>query len=248
MLLSRDKPIRTLTPHLPDSDALRLSVIVPLAPDEVAWPALIEQLASLPPASEVILACTEAHRIQRPPHWPAATGFRSVRCAIGRARQQNAAARCARGEWLWFLHADSRLSPDVLPTVQHFLDSGAEALAYFDLAYAGDGPRLAALNAWGANLRSRWLGLPFGDQGLLLPARRFAELGGYDESAACGEDHLLVWAARHGHLPLQRLAAPIRTSARKYARHGWLRTTLRNARLTAAQAWLASRTPRGKRP
>ncbi len=223
------------------SAALRLSVIVPLAPDEVAWPALLGQLADLPPASEVILACTRSHRIARPADLPPRIDFRTIHTAAGRARQQNAAAHCAHGRWLWFLHADSQLSPAVLPTLQQFLDSGHDAMAHFDLAYANDGPRLARLNAWGANLRSRWLGLPFGDQSLLLPAQRFFELGGFDESAAYGEDHLLVWAARRHKLPLQRLAAPITTSARKYARDGWLRATAANAWRTLAQGWTAAR-------
>lgn len=80
----------------------------------------------------------------------------------------NVGADSARGEWLWFLHADSRLGPATLWALQRFLDRDVDALGYFDLAFRRDGPRLAALNAWGANLRSRWLGLPFGDQGFVI--------------------------------------------------------------------------------
>lgn len=228
----------------PDNAATRLSVIVPLAPGETAWPALIEQLAGLPATSEVIVACTDAHLIEQPRNWPQDIGFRSISTSVGRARQQNGAARVAQGRWLWFLHADSRLSPTALQVLSQFLDGNHDALAYFDLAFSNDGPRLAALNAWGANLRSRWLGLPFGDQGLLLPTKRFAELGGFDESTRYGEDHLLVWAARRKQLPVHRLDASILTSARKYADHGWLRTTLRHWYLTVAQAWPAWRRTR----
>ena len=49
------------------------------------------------------------------------------------------------------------------------------------------------LNAAGANLRSRWLGLPFGDQGLVLPRASFERLGGFDPALRYGEDHALVW-------------------------------------------------------
>lgn len=247
MLLSRNSTMNTRVSSPSDTDSLRLSVIVPLSPDELAWPALIEQLASLPAASEVILACTDSHHIERPRSWPANLGFSTIRTAAGRARQQNAAARCAHGEWLWFLHADSRLQASTLTALHRFLKTGPDKLGYFDLEFANDGPRLARLNAWGANLRSRWMGMPFGDQGLLLPAARFHALGGFDEQARYGEDHLLVWAARHAGLEMQRIAAPIRTSARKYARNGWLRTTVRNWQLTLAQAWPAWR-KHGKRP
>ena len=244
MLLTRAIAVSAQATSQPLDIAMRLSVIVPLAPDELAWPALIAQLAALPFGSEVILVHTCTHVLQRPQPWPHELGFRSVSTRTGRALQQNAGARQARGRWLWFLHADSRLQATTLAALNRFLDTDSDSMGYFDLEFADDGPRLTRLNAWGANLRSRWLGMPFGDQGLLLPAARFHSLGGFDEQTPHGEDHLLVWAARHAGLRLQRIAAPIRTSARKYARQGWLRTTLRHWWLTAAQAWPAWRATR----
>ena len=147
----------------------------------------------------------------------------------------------ASGDWLWFVHADSRLRADTLQALQGFLDQGNPALGWFTLAFRRDGTRCTVLNAAGANWRARWLGLPFGDQGLLLPRACFEALHGFDEQAAYGEDHLLVWAARRAGLPLQHIPAVLETSARKYARHGWLRTTWRHWRLTVVQAWPAWR-------
>jgi hypothetical protein len=109
-------------------------------------------------------------------------------------------------------------------------------LGWFDLAFLEDGPRLVRLNAWGARLRSRVFGLPFGDQGLVLPAASFAALGGYDESVRYGEDHLLVWAAHAARLPVIPVGATLYTSARTYARNGWLLTTLCHWMLTLRQA------------
>ncbi len=222
------------------SHAPQLSVIVPLAPDETVWPRLVGQLGALPPRSEIIVV--HAHAV--PPDAPRASGDVSIHhlaSAPGRALQQNLGARQACGRWLWFVHADSQLQPGTLPALVTFMARSDDALGWFDLQFDDDGPRLAAINAWGANLRSRWLQLPFGDQALLLPAERFAELGGFDECTRYGEDHLLVWAARRAQLPVRRVGAPILTSARKYARAGWLRTTVRHWRLTLAQAWPAWR-------
>lgn len=150
----------------------------------------------------------------------------------------------ASGHWLWFLHADSRLRPESLRELQRFLAEGIDALGWFKLAFRRDGPRWTALNAWGANLRSRWLGLPFGDQGLVLPKHCFEALHGFNEQARLGEDHQLVWAAHHAGLPFRRISAALETSARKYAQHGWLTTTLRHWRLTVAQLWPAWREAR----
>ncbi len=225
-------------PAVPD---LRLSVVIPLAPGETDLPELLRQLGALPGPCEVILVHTDQRAVERPTAWPDHLQLHAIASAPGRARQQNAGADAARGRWLWFLHADSRLQQSTLSALGAFLDKNADAMGYFDLDFAADGPRLAKLNAWGANLRSHWLGLPFGDQGLLLTATRFAELGRFDEQAEYGEDHLLVWAAKGAGLPVRCLGARLQTSARKYARHGWLGTTLRHWRLTLAQAWPAWR-------
>ncbi|MGB8636058.1 MAG: glycosyltransferase family 2 protein [Rhodanobacteraceae bacterium] len=240
-------PAESGTREVPDqvdaatAPALRLSVIIPLAPGETDWQELLRQLGALPAQSEVILVHAEQEAVQQPPAWPESLRLRAIASTPGRARQQNVGAEAARGRWLWFLHADSRMQRSTLSALCAFLDTEADAMGYFDLVFAADGPRLAKLNAWGANLRSRWLRLPFGDQGLLLPATRFAELGRFDEQARCGEDHLLVWAAHQAGLPVCGLGASLQTSARKYRRHGWLGTTLRHWRLTLAQAWPAWR-------
>lgn len=225
---------------VPITTPVQLSIIVPLAPDETVWRRLLEELGALPERSEIIVV----HAYTVPPDVLQTSGnvpIHHVASTPGRARQQNFGARQSRGRWLWFVHADSQLQPGTLPALLAFIAGPNDALGWFDLQFDDDGPRLAALNAWGANLRSRWLQLPFGDQGLLLPAERFAELGGFDERASYGEDHLLVWAAHRAQLPVRAVGAPIRTSARKYARAGWLPTTWRHWRLTLSQAWPAWR-------
>ena len=223
---------------------MRLSVIVPLGPGEVEWLGLMPQLgAALPRASEVIVVA--AGRPALPLDWPDDLPLRHVDEGSGRARQLNAGARQAQGEWLWFLHADSRLGPHTVAALQSFLARGEAALGWFDLAFRPGGPALMQLNAWGANLRSAWLGMPFGDQGYVIPARSFAALGGFPEDAPYGEDHLLAWAARRAGIPPRRIGARLFTSARKYERDGWAATTVRHVWLTAAQAWPEWRRLRG---
>ena len=214
-----------------------LSLIRPFAPDESAGAELLADLAALRPPHEVILAGVQGCA----PPLPEVEAIRTS-AAAGRTRQLNAGARVARGAWLCFLHADSRLPPAALRALDA-LPQGPDALRYFDLRFC-DGPAAMRLNAAGAFIRSRWLGLPFGDQGLCLPRTWFERLGGFDETIGCGEDHALVWAARRAGLPLRPLRAPILTSARKYAERGWLRTTWLHLRLTGAQARRFASRPR----
>jgi hypothetical protein len=216
----------------------RLSVVIPLGPAESAHPGLLEQLVALPAGAEILLAaCTE---VAIPVDLRDA--LRHLRCEIGhyppgRAGQLNRGVHDTHQPWLWLLHADSRLTEGCLPALARFLADDSERLGWFHLEYAGDGPGLCRLNAWGANRRSGWFGLPFGDQGFVLRRDTFDRLGGFDEAAPFGEDHLLVWAARRAGVPLAAIGARLRSSARKYRERGWLHTTIGHGYLTAKQAW-----------
>jgi hypothetical protein len=149
----------------------------------------------------------------------------------------NLGASQARGEFLWFLHADTRLSDAAYPALRRFMALGATALGWFDLAFRDDGPWPMRWNALGANFRSRRLGIPFGDQGFVVPAALFREVGGFDTGASYGEDHLFVWAVRRAGYRVSPVGAELSTSARKYAERGWGRTTFRHLWLTGVQAW-----------
>lgn len=209
-----------------------LSIVMPLAAGELAWRALWSELDAHGVAAERIVSAVDGD-LQALPEAAVV-----VRGPAGRARQQNAGAARAGRRWLWFLHADSRLAPDTLAAIERIPEH--DLLGYFDLRFHDGGP-LMRLTALGADLRSRWLGMPFGDQGLLLPRGLFDALGGFDERLGSGEDHALVWAARRARVPLHRIGAPLHTSARKYRQHGWLRTTAQHWRATVEQAHRFSR-------
>ncbi len=154
----------------------------------------------------------------------------------GRAKQLNTGANTALGRFLWFLHADTIVSTAAVAALENELQRQPTALHYFRLKFQDDGPRQMNLNAAGVWFRSRWLGMPFGDQGICIERSTFQKLGGYDETAAYGEDHLFVWKARQNGICLNGIREPIQTSARKYRQHGWWRTTSRHVILTFRQA------------
>jgi rSAM/selenodomain-associated transferase 2 len=214
-----------------------LSVIVPLAPGETAGAALLAQLCGLSADSEIVLVDAGSAALATVDGWSGDAMLRVLRSAPGRARQLNLGANNARGRWLWFLHADTALDEEALSVLRRFIITAHGTLGYFQLAFADDGPRLTRLNALGANLRAQGLRMPFGDQGLVIEREVFLAAGAYDETMLHGEDHLLVWALRARGVRLRALPATLTTSARKYARDGWLRTTARHVARTAWQAW-----------
>lgn len=220
--------------HLPAGQLLsQVSIIVPVGPEEKAWREVLGDLADVGEGAELLLVATEEEPADLAPRIEQV----GIRCAIqwvksppGRARQLNLGAKLAQRPFVWFLHADCRLDGDALIALEESLAAHPEAIHFFKLQFQNDGPRLVRLNAWGARVRSRCFGLPFGDQGFCLRRALFDRLGGFDERAAYGEDHLFVWAARRQRIPLRCVGATIATSARKYGERGWLK-------LTAIYAW-----------
>ncbi|HUG17832.1 MAG TPA: glycosyltransferase family 2 protein [Planctomycetaceae bacterium] len=216
-----------------------LSVLIPLAPGENSWRDLISDLESVGTCAEILFVVTteeRAHLEDELAQLDLAPAVRTISAPPGRAAQLNAGASAAEGEFLLFLHADSRVSATAWAALLNSLDRHPDRLHYFNLRFQTDGPRWMPLNAWGVWFRSHWFKLPFGDQGLCLKAEQFRQIGPFDESVPYGEDHVFVWTARIHGMRLRCTGASIETSARKYRDHGWLRTTLRHLWLTIRQA------------
>ncbi|MGE0607559.1 MAG: TIGR04283 family arsenosugar biosynthesis glycosyltransferase [Pirellulales bacterium] len=147
-----------------------------------------------------------------------------VRANRGRGRQLNAGAALASGQVLLFLHADTLLPAGFAQQVWQTLQQGAVAGAFrlhIDSDRAG-----FRLIEWGANLRSRYLHMPYGDQGLFMRSDTFYELGGFPNWPLMEDYELCRRLLRRGRISL--VAEPVRTSARRWLRRGIWRTTLLN--------------------
>lgn len=165
------------------------------------------------------------------------TGCQLVTCAPGRAAQLRAGADKARGDWFLFLHADTVLSRDWPERAEAHLRERPHKAATFTLAYRSDASAARWLAAR-ANRRTRWFGLPYGDQGLLISRKLYEEVGGYPDLPLM-EDVALARAIGKSRLTL--LSAEARTSAAKYERDGWRKRAYANA-------WLLGRYLMGASP
>lgn len=161
----------------------------------------------------------------------AAHGVRVCRGPNGRARQMNRGAALARGAFFFFLHADSRLPVGFDRVIRRVLADDGVAAGAFSLAINASTSRLRMV-ARGANLRSRLLGLPYGDQGLFLRAERFRRCGGFPDLPIMEDFALMGRLRREGRI----VTVPERivTSSRRWRRQGVLRTTLINQAIIAA--------------
>ena len=161
-------------------------------------------------------------------------GANFITGTAGRGQQLARGAASAKAGWFLFLHADTVLPDGWVKVVRAHLQNHPEKAAYFDLSF-DESALPARLTAGWANLRSRAFGLPYGDQGLLVPRALYNAAGGYPEIARM-EDIAIARALRSR---LRPLGMPVITSAEKYRENGWFRQGSRN--LSAATRYLIFR-------
>lgn len=154
-----------------------------------------------------------------------AAGAKTVKAPKGRGTQLAAGAMEATGDWFLFLHADTVLDPGWKDEACRFIArAGSDRAAVFRFALddrSAAAARLETLVAW----RCRALGLPYGDQGLLISRKFYEALGGY-KSIPLYEDVDII--RRIGRTRLTLLETRAVTSAARYRQFGYFRRPVRN--------------------
>ena len=160
-------------------------------------------------------------------------GAEVVNSPAGRGRQMNEGAKKAGGDTLLFVHADTLLPDNYGPHVIRALENPKVAGGAFRLGIRLPGLR-PRLIEFGANLRSRFLQLPYGDQAIFTRRALFDEIGGYQELPIL-EDVLLVQQLKKRG-KVATIGPTASTSGRRWQQLGFLRTTIINQKIMLA--WL----------
>ena len=145
-------------------------------------------------------------------------GIRVLRSEPGRARQMNHGAAEATGGILLFLHADTKLPENFAALIGGALADASTVGGAFRIRtrYDGQGTPRRWVRPFLrlADMRSRYSGLPYGDQAIFVRADAFRELGGFPELPLF-EDLAFSEAMRErGELAI--LTTPVVVSGRRF--------------------------------
>jgi rSAM/selenodomain-associated transferase 2 len=206
--------MRIENPSLPD-----LSVVIPALNAAAGLPATLAALGRAP--GEVVVV--DGGSADATVALAEAGGARVLRAPPGRGGQIAAGIAAATGPWLLLLHADTRLGEGWVEVVRGAMAQPARAW-HFQFLLDDTAPaarRLERAVAW----RCRALGLPYGDQGLLIHRDLLQGVGGMRPLPLMEDVDLVrrLGRARIGALPVAAL-----TSAARWQREGYLARSARN--------------------
>lgn len=147
-----------------------------------------------------------------------------INCNPGRGLQLKTGAQFAKGDWLFFLHADSKLTRGWMQELVRHMETHASKAFAFRLQFDDQGffPRL--LEYW-VRIRCWAFALSYGDQGLFISRTLYDQVGGYHEMPLMEDVDIIK---RIGRARLRVGEHAIITSAEKYNKHGYLFRMIRN--------------------
>ena len=192
-----------------------VSVVIPVLNDAAALRRLLVDLRSDPALQLLVVdggSSDDSLQVAR-------AADAALSAPRGRGRQLGAGFAHAAGDWLWFLHADSRIASEVL---ESFAEAREEpGWGWFDVRLDNAGWPFRVI-ATAMNWRAALTGIATGDQGIFVHRRLLDAVGGVP-ALPLMEDVTLCRRLRRLAKP-RRLRTAIETSARRWQRHGIART------------------------
>lgn len=209
-----------------------VAIVIPVLGDTARLRTLLDRIAAwkLQPR-EIIVAAANAGPQSRA--LCDERGYLRLTSEPCRGRQQDQGARAAQADILWFLHADAAPCPSSLGAIAGAIAEGAEG-GHFRFAFSGTPMRRKKTIAWLTNLRVRFGGIPYGDQGIFVRRAIYLACQGFPHQPLFEEVELVRKLRSRGRF--QTLATPLRVSPRRWERNGWARQCLNNRRLALAYA------------
>ncbi len=205
---------------------MKLSIIIPVLNESGTIKETLQSLEYLrEKGHEVIVVDGGSH--DNTMHLASDLADRITQSPSGRGRQMNLGTASASGDTYLFLHADTRLPPDV-DKILASISELEEFWGRFDVCLSGKNWKFRIIE-WLINLRSRFSHIATGDQAIFITKSLFQKVNGYPEIPLM-ED--IAISKR-----LKKISSPyclrqkVVTSSRRWEERGIIRTVFKMWRL-----------------
>ena len=201
---------------------MKVSIIVPTLNEELVLEKTLTQFQQLSP-HELIVSDGGSDDDTR--NIAGRFSHRVITGSAGRALQMNVGADEATGDILLFLHADSRIEPESYRKMLQCMQNPKWIGGTFTLCIES-GKWSLKLIALLANIRSKYFGLAYGDQGFFVRKKVFKDMNGFSPLPICEDLDFYHRLRKKG--PVILLKEKAHTSPRRWIKEGILFTTARN--------------------
>src|SRR5262245_4373382 len=198
----------------------QISVIVPTLNEARALGATLDVLTALPGVREVIVV--DGGSVDKTVNIARAHGARLLYANRGRGIQMHAGAQAARGDVLWFVHADTHPPADAPWHIKKALARSRVSGGCFAVRFDSTS-RAACFLGW-LYARLRRLGLCYGDATLFVPRAVYTHAGGFRPFPLFEDVELAGRLRQRGRFVC--LPAEVITSSRRFERNGFGRSLL----------------------
>jgi len=192
----------------------KISIIIPTINEANNLPLLLSDLSSIQKESEIIIVdCgSEDKTIDIANIYGAKVCISKER---NRGLQLDIGAKNSKGEWLIFLHADTRLTHDWYEKINSFLKGKKNSIYYFEFKINNKKIIYRLLEIL-VNFRSRFFKQPYGDQGLIIHRTIYFKNNGFRNIPLMEDVDFLMRLNQKK--DLKQLNFPIFISSRKWER------------------------------
>ena len=201
----------------------RISIIIPTLNESNNLPLLLSDLSEINNISEILIIDSTSTDKTKDIALINGTKFYKLN-KKNRGLQLNYGAEKAKGEWLLFIHADSRLKFNWSIKVMEISKRDSNFIYYFKFKVNNKIFTYRFLEFF-VNLRCFLFKTPYGDQGLLISKENFKTYGGYKRIPLM-EDFDFI--KRINKRNLKSLRIPIFTSSRKWDEVNFVWQSLKN--------------------
>ena len=202
-----------------------VSVIIPVLREAHQLDSLIDHLSQIADGLPVELIVVDGSPDGETLKAISREGVRLLTAPAGRAVQMNAGAAAASGDFLLFLHADTRLPRGAFRRIAETLSDGRHVAGAFDLRYGSTRPSIRLI-AGVACIRSRLTRIPYGDQAQFFRRDYFEILGGFSDIPLMEDVEIMRRIKDRGER-IFILPEPVISSARRQEKEGVVYCTLR---------------------